>query len=405
MAVCNDAERLRQDLVELRRALHQQPEVGLHLPRTQAAVLAALDGLGAEITTGRSLTSVTAVLRGARTGPTVLLRADMDALAMTEKADVPYRSADERAMHACGHDLHTAMLVGAARLLAAHRDRMAGDVALMFQPGEEGCDGAAHMLGEGVLEASGRRPSAAFALHVLSAHWPRGTFCTRPGPLMAASDALHVTVRGSGGHGSAPHQARDPIPATCEMVTALQTLVTRAVDPFEPAVLTVGSLHAGTRRNIIPDQATFEATIRTLDQDVRRDLEKRAVNLVEAVAGGHGVDVDARWESEYPVTVNDDGEADFTGELVRELFGAGRYEQLARPFTGSEDFSRVLAEVPGSMLFLSAAPEQEPAAAAPNHSPLAVFDDSVLVDGAALHAEYALRKLEHLSIEDSRRAL
>ncbi|GAB3290527.1 M20 metallopeptidase family protein [Parasphingorhabdus pacifica] len=406
MTIRTDAERLWGDLVELRRALHQEPEIGLQLPKTQAKVLNALDGLELEITTGDALTSVTAVLRGGRPGRTVLLRADMDALEMTEKLDLPYRSVNQGAMHACGHDLHTAMLVGAARLLAARRDRLTGDVVFMFQPGEEGCDGAGHMIAEGVLDVSGQQPSAAFALHVLSAHWERGTFVTRPGPLMSASDGLYVTVRGRGGHGSAPHHARDPIPATCEMVTALQTMLTREIDPFEFAVLTVGSLHAGTRRNIIPDQASFEATIRTLDPDVRRQVEKQAIRLVEAVAAGHGVDAEIHYEPEYPVAVNAEEQTAFTTDIITELFGADRFREVARPFTGSEDFSRILAEVPGAMVFLSAAPtEQDPATAAPNHSPLASFDDAVLADGAVVYAELALRQLAQPADDGSRRHL
>src|SRR5579884_2204623 len=209
MTLREEAASLAPDLVRLRRELHQWPEVGLQLPRTQERVLAALDGLPLEITTGTSLSSVTAVLRGAREGgPAVLLRGDMDALPLTEQADLPYASRTGDTMHACGHDLHTAMLAGAAQLLAAHRERLAGDVVFMFQPGEEGWDGAGAMLAEGVLDAAGRRVAAAYGLHVSAAGVPHGVFTSRPGPLMAASDGLFVTVRGAGGHGSAPHRAK-----------------------------------------------------------------------------------------------------------------------------------------------------------------------------------------------------
>ena len=221
------AKALQPELVELRHRLHQRPEIGLDLPQTQAMVLSALDGLGLEITLGKSLSSVTAVLRGAKRGKAVLLRGDMDALPVTENTGVDFSSTIDGAMHACGHDLHTAMLVGAAKLLTAHRNQLEGDVVFMFQPGEEGFDGAGHMIKEGVLDAAGVRVSSAYGMHVGSALIPRGVFTTRPGTMMASADELHVTVRGAGGHGSMPHFAKDPVVVAAQMVGDLQTLVTR----------------------------------------------------------------------------------------------------------------------------------------------------------------------------------
>src|SRR6266536_2335651 len=252
MSLREDAEVLRGELAALRRRLHQIPEIGLHLPRTQETVLAALEPLPLEISTGTDLSSVTAVLRGARPGPVVLLRGDMDALPVTEDSGEEFASKRPGVMHACGHDLHTAGLVGAARLLCARRDELAGDVVFMFQPGEEGYDGAGHMISEGVLDAAGRPAVAAYGLHVLSSVLPRGVFASRPGSLMAASDGLFVRVLGAGGHGARPHGALDPVPAACEMVTALQTMITRRFDVFDPVVVTVGTFYVGTRRNIIP---------------------------------------------------------------------------------------------------------------------------------------------------------
>ncbi len=326
MDLLEDARAMSGDLAELRHALHSHPEIGLHLPRTQGVVLSALDGLGMEVSTGSSCSSVTAVLRGtagaASGGPVVLLRGDMDALPIQEDVDVAFRSQVDGAMHACGHDLHTAMLVGAAHVLASAKDRLTGDVVFMFQPGEEGWDGAGHMIAEGVLDAAGRRPSAAFALHVLSGLTSRGCVASRGGPMMAASDGLFVTVRGSGGHGSSPHLARDPVPAACEMVMALQTALSRSIDAFAPTVLTVGVLQAGTRRNIIPDTATFEATVRTFDAGVRATVAEVAERVCRGVAAAHGVEVDVRYETEYPVTVNDDAKVDFALEVAADLFGA-----------------------------------------------------------------------------------
>lgn len=395
-SLSESAEALHDELTELRHRLHREPEVGLKLPRTQDTVLEAIDGLGLEVTTGQEVTSVTAVLRGGQPGPLILLRGDMDALPVHEEIDVDFRSRVDGAMHACGHDLHTTMLAGAARLLADRRDQLAGDVLFMFQPGEEGWDGAGRMIDEGVLDAAGRRPDAAYALHVMSGMTPRGTVTTRPGPLMAASDGLLVTVHGAGGHGSIPHMAKDPVPAACEMVLALQTMMSRTIDPFAPAVLTVGSFHAGTRRNIIPETVTFEATVRTFDPQVQAQITEAAIRTCEGIAHAHGLTVEARYDNEYPLTVNSDVEAGFAAGVAADILGESRYEEMVNPITGSEDFSRVLQAVPGAMLFLGAClPGRDHESAPSNHSPYAAFDDSVLSDGAALYAELAVRRMAH----------
>lgn len=393
MSFTESAQDMRDELVRLRHSLHRDPEVGLKLPRTQEKVLAALDGLPLEITLGKALTSVTAVLRGGRPGPAVLLRGDMDALPVTERNDLPYASRIEGRMHACGHDLHTAMLAGAAHLLSARREELAGDVIFMFQPGEEGYEGARHMIAEGVLEAAGGRPVAAYGIHVVSV-LPLGAFSSRPGPMMAAADVFAVTVKGHGGHGSSPHTARDPIQAGCEMVTAIQTMVTRTFDVFDPVVVTVGSFHGGSADNVIPDEARFEATVRTFSADHRALVKRRLVEVVEGVAAAHGVRAEASFGMGYPVTVNDPAETAFAHATVDSLFGPGRYLAAPRPITASEDFSYVLREVPGAFLMLGACPPgRDPATAPYNHSPDAVFDDGALPDGAALYAALAHERL------------
>jgi len=385
------------ELSQLRRRLHAVPEVGLELPRTQEAVLAALgDTVPAslDIMLGESCTSVTAVLSGGRPGPTVLLRADMDALPIDEQVDLPYRSRVPGAMHACGHDLHMAMLVGATQLLAANRDHLAGSVVLMFQPGEEGFDGAGRMIEEGVLDVTGERPVAAFALHAMSAVWPRGAFATRSGPLMAACDGVYVTVRGAGGHGSAPHLTRDPIPAACEMVGALQTVVSRRLDPFGSAVVTVGQFHSGTKRTIIPERADFEITVRTLDVATRREVLASVKEICEHVARAHRVEATVECRREYPTTSNTVAETTVATELITDLFGPERLIELRHPVMASEDFSRVLDHTPGAMVFLGACPAGfDPLGAPYNHSPQARFDDSLLADGAELLATLAQRTL------------
>jgi amidohydrolase len=398
MGLRDDAAALQQDLVALRRQLHRHPEIGLYLPNTQRTVLEALDGLPLEVSTGAALSSVTAVLRGGRPGPVVLLRGDMDALPVTEATGAPYASVVPGVMHACGHDLHMAVLLGAIRLLTARRAELAGDVVFMFQPGEEGYDGARRMIEEGVLTAAGRPVEAAYALHVeASARYPCGTFVSRPGPLMSASAGLSVRVVGAGGHGSTPHEAHDPIPAACEMVLALQSMVTRRFDCFEPVVLTVGVLRAGTVRNVIPDNAEFEATVRTFDPGVSRQVGQHAIRLCEGIAAGHGLRVEASFVEEYPATVNDETEYALLADTARDLFGAGRFVVREHPDVGSEDFSRILDRVPGAYVFLSACAGNGGAATPTNHSPRAVFDDSVLSDGAALLAELARRRLARTS--------
>lgn len=393
-ALREDARALQGELVQLRHQLHRHPEVGLHLPRTQETVLRSLEGLGLEVSTGTELTSVTAVLRGDRPGPAVLLRGDMDALPVQEESGEEFSSEVDGAMHACGHDLHTAMLVGAARLLSAHRDRLAGDVVFMFQPGEEGWDGAGYMLREGVLDAAGQRVSSAYGMHVMTALNPRGQFTTRPGTLMSASDELRVTIRGAGGHGSAPHLARDPISVAAQLVGDLQTLVTRQFDVFDPVILTVGVFSGGTKRNIIPDEAFFQATVRTFSAEARARMRVESVRLCESVAAGYGLEADARYLDEYPLTVNSAEHAAFAADVVTDVFSERRYAPKTFPQSGSEDFSRVLDEVPGCYLFLGASPDDDYASSPNNHSPRVRFTDEVLSDGVLLHAELAIRALE-----------
>ncbi|MBB1484124.1 amidohydrolase [Tessaracoccus sp. MC1865] len=385
------------DLVALRREFHQIPEVGLQLPQTQARVLSALEGLPLEITLGESVTSVVGVLRGGKPTegkrPVVLLRADMDALPVEELTGLEYASANGN-MHACGHDLHMAMLVGAAHELSARRADLAGDVVFMFQPGEEGVDGCRYMLEEGLLDVAGSRPDWVYAIHVWSALDPHGTFSTKPGTVMASSDVARVRVVGRGGHGSTPQLAADPVPALAEITTALNTMVTRRFDVQNPVVVTVGLLQAGTIANVIPEDGRLEATLRTFDTGVRAKLIEIIPQVVEGIAAAHGVTGEFSLLEQYPVTVNDDAEADVVAAAVTDLFGSERHARWEKPLAGAEDFSRLLEEAPGCFIGLSACPpELDPATAPFNHSAYALFDDAVLADGARLFAELTLRKI------------
>ena len=391
MSFVEEARVLLPELVALRRALHAEPELDLDLPKTQARVLEALEGLGLEITLGRKSTSIVAVLRGAKPGPSVLLRGDMDALPVRELTGLEYASTNG-SMHACGHDLHVAGLVGAAKLLAARREELAGDVIFMFQPGEEASGGAGLMIEEGLLEAAGERPVAAYGIHV--APGPLGTFSTRAGTLMAGANELRITVHGSGGHGSQPHTAKDPVPALAAIVTALQNMATRSFSVFDPIVLTVTQLEAGDAINVIPDRARLGATVRTLSRESVDKLITRTRELADGIAASHGCTAEVDFEVNYPVTVND---GDRTREAMSELravFGEERVVEAENPLMGSEDFSLVLEEIPGTFLFLACTPpDVDPATAAWNHSPRVLFDDSVLGDQSAALAQLAYNRL------------
>ena len=389
-----EATALADELAALRHDLHRIPEIGLELPRTQARVLEALEGLGLEVTTGTGLSSVVAVLRGAHPGPSVLLRGDMDALPVTEDSGEAFTSEHTGVMHACGHDLHVAGLVGAARLLAARRDQLAGSVVLMFQPGEEGNHGARLMIEEGVLDAAGERVVAAYGVHVVSSMIGTGQVTGRPGTAMAAADQMYVSVQGRGGHGSMPHLAADPVTVAAEIVLALQTAVTRQFDAHDPVVVSVGRIAAGTVDNVIPGTAEIDATVRTFSPEQHAVIPDRLIRVVEHIAAAHGLTADVNYVRGYPVTVNDPAEVARAARVTAQLAGEGRFETAQRPVSGAEDFSYVLQQVPGAFLFVGATPTgADPATAPYNHSAHARFDDSALPLSAALLAALALDRL------------
>jgi len=328
------------------------------------------------------------VLRGAHDGPSVLLRADMDALPVDEETGLAYASTSG-AMHACGHDLHVAGLVGAARLLCGRRTEMAGSVVFMFQPGEEAGGGAPQMIDAGVLEAAGIPVSAAYGIHVLPG--VLGVFSTRPGPLMGGANLLRSRIVGRGGHGSRPHQALDPVPVLAEAILAIQAHVTRRFSVFDPVVVSVTKLRASDAVNVIPDDAEFAATVRTLSPQSVERLRVELPDLVSRIAEAHGCRAETTFDVVYPVTVNDGDRATDAAATLGEQFGADRVELLEQPIMASEDFSFVLNRVPGAFVFLGATPPGiDPAEAEMNHSPRAVFDDSVLADQAAALAGLAL---------------
>ena len=388
------------DAVDLRRRIHRHPELGLELPRTQAAIVDALDGLGLEVRTGSGVSSVVADLRGAGgtpDAPVILLRADMDALPMPEDTALEYASDVDGAMHACGHDAHVAMLVGAARMLTARRSELPGTVRFMFQPGEEGFHGARYMLDEGLLDTP--NVDAAFALHV-TPNLASGSISTRGGALMASANVVSITVTGKGGHASTPYLANDPMPVAAEIVQALQVMVTRRINAFDPVVITITKIRAGTTSNVIPETVRMLGTLRAVSEAARGvavdGIERIAVNIAAAHEMTATVDI----EPGYPVTVNDDGFASFALEVATELVGAGRVNRMPAPAMGAEDFSYVLQQRPGAMAFLGVCPRGEkPARAHSCHSNRMTIDEDGMQAGIAMHAAVALSYLARRAAE------
>lgn len=379
-------------VVELRRELHKFPELGLHLPETTRRAREALAGLDVEIAESKTTSSLLVTLRGAQQGPTILLRGDMDALPMPEDTDVEFKSQHENRMHACGHDSHTAMLAGAVHLLHRHRDKLNGNVKFLFQTGEEGYAGARFVIEEGLLDQA-PAPSAAFAIHI-SPNVPTGVIASRPGPLMAATDTIDIEVVGKGGHASQPHYTLDPIPVACEIVTALQSLVTRRIEAFDPVVLSITKIAAGTTGNVIPENARLLGTLRSFSEKSRAQAREGIERIATGIARAHGVDTNVTLTPGYPVTINDDKFVGFAQNVVQDLFGEKGFLKMPAPIMGAEDFSFVLQRMPGCMVFLGVAPEGVPHHHAHAcHSNRMIMDEAAMANGIALHAAIAERFL------------
>jgi hippurate hydrolase len=375
-------------ITALRRAIHAEPELGLQTPLTLAKVRAELADLPLEWREGPSCTGAVAVLNPGR-GRTVLLRGDMDALPMPEETGLEFASTIEGRMHACGHDTHTAMLAGAARILAARKDDLGGEVRFMFQPGEEGFHGARFMLEDGLLDPL---PEAAFALHIMP-NAPHGMIGSRAGTMLASADMLEIDVIGRGGHASMPHDTRDPIPVASEIVLALQAMVTRRFDAAEAVVVTVTQFNAGTAHNIIPDRVKLRGTIRTLTPGNRAAVAEAITAVAENIAKAHDCRAEATITQGFPPTINDARAVDLA-EKVATALPDGQFMRMPAPIMGAEDFSYVLEKVPGMMAFLGVANAGEDwRACCAIHSSRMTVDESVLPRGAAFLAGCAVRFL------------
>ncbi len=400
LAVEASAIELEDEVITWRRYFHENPELSNREFETSAYIAAELERLGLEVRTGIAHTGVVGVLRGAKPGPVVALRSDMDGLPVTEATDVPFRSTvtttyngqEIGVMHACGHDSHMAIVLGAARLFAGIREQVPGTIVFVFQPAEEGAPagekgGAMLMLEEGVFEEV--KPEAIFGIHAWSP-FPSGVIGTRAGPLMASYDNFRIVVHGRQTHASRPWQGVDPIVIASQIVLGMQTIASRQIDiTSAPSVISVGSIHGGIRNNIIPDQVEMLGTVRAFDTAIRDDILKRIDTTVARIAESAGTTAEIEWSYGYPVTANNVELANASIALLRDI--AGEDKVIEAPLiTGAEDFSYFANEVPGFYFFLGVTPaDQDPTQAPANHSPLFYIDESSLITG--------LRGMSHLA--------
>ncbi len=385
MAIVNRIGEFHQDMTAWRRDFHEHPELGFEERRTSAIVADQLKAFGVdEVHTGIATTGVVGVLRAGSGSGSIGLRADMDALPIDEASGVAHASKSAGKMHACGHDGHTTMLLGAARYLAETRN-FEGTVYLIFQPAEEMLGGGRVMLEEGLLE---RFPmTQLYGLH----NWPKmpvGSFAVRSGPMMAAADRFTITLRGQGGHGAMPEIARDPLVAASQIVLAMQTIVARNVDPAKPAVVSVTQIHGGDAYNVIPQTAMIAGTCRAFGPEVRDLIERRITAIAHGVGEALQVEADVKYERGYPPTVNSEAETEQAADAAAEVVGDQHVDRAVTPVMGAEDFSFMLEQRPGSYIFMGSGREE-----APLHSPQYDFNDETLTVGASYWARLVERLL------------
>jgi amidohydrolase len=373
-----------RDVVELRRDFHAHPELGFEEVRTAGIVAERLKALGYEVRTSIGQTGVVGILRTTKPGKTILLRADMDGLPILEASGVEYASTSPGKMHACGHDGHTAILLGAAQMIVERRDLLCGTIVLCFQPAEEGKGGARAMIEDGVLDDP--HVERVYGLHLTS--WYRtGQVLVRPGPVMASSDSIEVTIHGRGGHGASPHQTVDPILTSSYFISQLQSVVSRNVDPIEPAVVTIGAIHSGTIHNVIPDDVTLLGTVRAFSESEREQMKPRIERVLSGCCAAEGASYDYRYIERYPVTINDAEQAAYVRELAQRTVGPQRTADLV-PTMGAEDFSFMLQRRPGCFFFVGSQSDER--TAVPHHNARFALDEACLATGVQMMVALAL---------------
>jgi amidohydrolase len=386
------AAALQPQLIDWRRDFHQHPELGFQETRTAGIVADYLQGLGLEVATGIGGTGVVAVLEGAETdasGSTVLLRFDMDALPISEENDLPFRSQTPGVMHACGHDGHTAIGMGTARLLTEHRGSLKGRVKLVFQPAEEGLGGARAMIHDGVLDDP--VPDASFAMHLWT-QLPLNQVVAQAGPLWASADMFRLEVTGRGGHGAAPHETIDATVVACEIVMAWQTIISRTVDPMHTAVVTVGEFASGSAVNAVSGHASLGGTIRTFDPEVEQLVKKRMVEIADGICQAHGAKSVLSFPANAPTTINSEEGAALMRDVASHIVGDERVTTIT-PMMVSEDMSEFLNRVPGCYILVGAS-DSDFGWHSPHHNATFDFDERVLPTGVALMTAAALQYLE-----------
>ena len=377
------------EVVATRRDLHQHPELGFEEERTSAMVADRLRALGFEVHTGIGKTGVVGVVKGATPGKTIMLRADMDALPIDEENDVPYRSQTPVHMHACGHDGHVAMLLGAARVVMSRRDEIAGTLCFLFQPAEEGKGGAKAMVEDGVLERFGIE--RAYGLHLASTH-PAGQVGFREGAFYASSDSIEITVEGKGGHGASPHQTVDPVYVASQFVVAVQQVVSRNIDPIEPAVVTIGAINGGTTHNVIPSRVRLLGTVRAFDADVRAKMAERIERVLRGICESSGATYQFDYLWRYPVTSNDVEQTRYARALAQGVVPAERVADVPK-LMGAEDFSFFAERVPAC--FFTIGSNGGPNSAFPHHHARFDIDESALETGVRMMTALALDAPQH----------
>jgi len=385
--ILKKADELKGKIINLRRDFHQYPEVGLQEFNTAKKVEGILKGLGIETKMLVNGTGVRGYLKGSRQGKTIALRADMDGLPIQEETDVPYKSQNKGVMHACGHDAHMAMLLAAAMILSEKRRELQGNVVFIFQPAEETGDGAKAMVEEGVLEGV----DSIFALHVYSS-LGFGTLGYKPGSLMAAGDFFDVKITGKGGHGGLPHLAVDPIVMAANAINALQTIVSREVDPLESAVVSICEMSAGEAYNVIPETVIFGGTIRSHKPELRESLPRRVKEILDGVISAMRGSYEFNLMSKFPATINDEKMTAFVLSVAKEILGEDKL-LLMKPVMGSEDFSYYQQKIPGTFVFLGVE-SREKGIIYPQHHPKYDIDEDILPIGTALHVAVALEYLK-----------
>jgi amidohydrolase len=388
--VSEEVENAFSRIVEIRRDFHAHPELSFQELRTSAKVASILEQLGLEVTRDIATTGLVGLLRGAQDGPTIALRADMDALPLTEKTGLPFSSTNPGVMHACGHDGHMAMLLGAAMVLVKMRESLRGNVKFIFQPGEEGYAGAHHMIEQGVLEDE-PRIEAAFALHI-DPMSPSGEFGVRAGPMMACADLFTLSIIGKGGHGAIPHAAIDPIFVSGHVITALQGISSRQVSALDSIVLSICSISSGEGMTIISDTVEMGGTVRMFNPKLRKKIPSMMEEIIGGITSAFGAEYKLDYLHGYPATVNDPDFAKLALAAATAALGDENVRWLEKPKMPSEDFAFFLEKVPGAFATMGAKPTDREAA--PSHSPIFDIDERALVAGAKVHAAVALKYLE-----------